>query len=100
VDPVSIEFFIVSTVRLRLLFVFVVLDADLSPRLRAPARVRHHAQNAVDAEPGVPEAGVMSRERSVGHGGGYRASGSASNRESKSDTACRNASCPTCSADQ
>src|SRR4029453_15484725 len=34
------------------------LHTDLSPRLRAPARVQHHAQNAVDAEPGVPEAGV------------------------------------------
>jgi hypothetical protein len=28
------------------------------PRLRAPARVQHHAQDAVDAGPGVPEAGV------------------------------------------
>ena len=26
------------------------------PRLRAPSRVQHHAQDAVDAEPGVPEA--------------------------------------------
>ena len=34
------------------------LDPDLRPRLRAPARGEHHAQNAVDAEPGVPEAGV------------------------------------------
>ena len=34
------------------------LEPDLSPRLRAPARVQHHAQDAVDAEPGVPEAGV------------------------------------------
>src|SRR6266566_6283285 len=34
------------------------LDPDLSPRLRAPARVQHHTQHAVDAEPGVPEAGV------------------------------------------
>jgi hypothetical protein len=34
------------------------LDPDLSPRLGAPARVQHHAQHAVDAEPGVPEAGV------------------------------------------
>src|SRR5207249_7798775 len=30
------------------------LDPDLSPHLRAPARVQHHAQNAVDPEPGVP----------------------------------------------
>jgi hypothetical protein len=30
----------------------------LSPRLRAPLRVKHHAQDAVDAEPGMPEASV------------------------------------------
>src|SRR5262245_13067082 len=35
------------------------LHADLSPRLRAPSRVQHHAQHAVDAEPRVPEAGVV-----------------------------------------
>src|SRR4029434_2522515 len=35
------------------------LDSDLSPRLRAPACVQHDAQHAVDAEPGVPEAGVL-----------------------------------------
>jgi hypothetical protein len=34
------------------------LNSDLRPRLRAPARLQHHAQNAVDAEPEVPEAGV------------------------------------------
>jgi hypothetical protein len=34
------------------------LDSDLSPRLRAPARVPHHAQDAVDAEPAMLEAGV------------------------------------------
>jgi hypothetical protein len=34
------------------------LDPDHEPRLRAPARVQHHAQDAVDAEPGVPETGV------------------------------------------
>src|SRR5947207_1345636 len=34
------------------------LDPDLRPRLRAPARGQHHAQDAVDAEPGVPETGV------------------------------------------
>jgi len=34
------------------------LDSDLTPRLRAPVRVQHHAQEAVDAEPGVPEASV------------------------------------------
>jgi hypothetical protein len=34
------------------------LDADLSPRLRAPARMQRHAQDAVDGEPGVPEMGV------------------------------------------
>ena len=31
------------------------LDPDLRPRLCAPVRVQHHAQDAVDAEPGVPE---------------------------------------------
>ena len=31
------------------------LDTDLRPRLRAPVRVQHHAQDAIDAEPGVPE---------------------------------------------
>jgi hypothetical protein len=34
------------------------LDPDLGPRLRAPERMEHHAQDAVDPEPGVPEAGV------------------------------------------
>jgi len=34
------------------------LDTDLGPRPRAPASVPHQAQEAVDAEPGVPEAGV------------------------------------------
>jgi hypothetical protein len=34
------------------------LDADVRPRLCAPVRVQHHAQDAVDAEPGVPEASV------------------------------------------
>src|SRR4030095_9640587 len=33
------------------------LDTDDGPRLRAPARVQHHAQQAVDAEPGVSRAG-------------------------------------------
>ena len=37
---------------------FPELDADVLPRLRAPARVQHHAQDAVDTEPRVPEAGV------------------------------------------
>jgi len=32
------------------------LDPDLRPRLRAPPGVQHHAQDAVDAEPRVPEA--------------------------------------------
>jgi hypothetical protein len=32
------------------------LDPDLRPRLRASARAQQHAQDAVDAEPGVPEA--------------------------------------------
>ena len=34
------------------------LDADLRPRLCAPACLQHHAQDAFDAEPGMPEAGV------------------------------------------
>jgi hypothetical protein len=34
------------------------LGLDLRPRLRAPARVQHHAQHTVDAEPGVPRAAV------------------------------------------
>ena len=34
---------------------FRELGLDLRPRLRAPACVEHHAQNAIDAEPGVPE---------------------------------------------
>jgi hypothetical protein len=37
---------------------FAELDHDLRSRLRAPAQVQRHAQDAVDAEPGVPEAGV------------------------------------------
>jgi hypothetical protein len=36
------------------------LGLDLSPRLRAPARVEHHPKDAIDAEPGVPEAEVVS----------------------------------------
>ena len=32
------------------------LGLDLWPRLRTPARLHHHAQDAVDAEPGVPQA--------------------------------------------
>src|SRR4029077_3273009 len=35
------------------------LCLDLRPRLRAPMRVQHHAHNAVDAEPGRPEASVV-----------------------------------------
>ena len=42
------------------------LDPDLSPRLRAPARLQHHAQDAIDAEPGVPEAGVRFAHRPCG----------------------------------
>jgi len=38
------------------------LESDLSPRLRAPVRVEHHAQDAVDAEPEVPEAGLLDRK--------------------------------------
>jgi hypothetical protein len=33
------------------------LDGKVPP-LRAPARLQHPAQHAVDGEPGVPEAGV------------------------------------------
>src|SRR5512138_2126377 len=33
-------------------------SSDRLSSLRAPARVQHHAQDAVAAEPGVPEAGV------------------------------------------
>jgi len=36
----------------------VSLKTSRSPRLRAPVRVQHHAQDAVDAEPGMPEVGV------------------------------------------
>ncbi len=36
------------------------LDSDLRPRLRAPVRVQHHAQDAVDAEPRMPEGGHRS----------------------------------------
>src|SRR2546428_13289399 len=32
------------------------LDPYLRPRLRAPALVQHRAQDAVNAEPGMPEA--------------------------------------------
>jgi hypothetical protein len=38
------------------------LDADLRPGFRAPMLVQHYSEDAVDAEPGVPEAGV-----GVGH---------------------------------
>ena len=34
------------------------LGPELRPRLGAPALVQHRAQDAVDAEPGMPEAGV------------------------------------------
>jgi len=34
------------------------LGFDMWPRLRAPARRQHRAQDAVDAEPGMPEADV------------------------------------------
>src|SRR4029453_18113730 len=37
------------------------LNSDLTPRLRAPPGVQHHAQDAVDAQPRVPEAGVDTR---------------------------------------
>src|SRR6266566_9759459 len=49
------------------------LDPDLRPRLGAPAGVQNHAQDAVDAEPGVPEAGVgvaFAIHLVVGHGAG------------------------------
>src|SRR5690348_6912237 len=34
------------------------LDSNLRPRLRAPTRVQHHAQDAIEAKPGMPKAGV------------------------------------------
>ena len=34
------------------------LGFDLRPRLSTPARLQHHAQDAVDAEPGMSETGV------------------------------------------
>jgi len=37
---------------------FLNSTRTLGPRLRTPARLQHHTQDAVDAEPGVPEAGV------------------------------------------
>jgi len=36
------------------------LDTHDEPRLRAPSRLEHRAQDAVDPEPGVPEVGVLS----------------------------------------
>ena len=42
------------------------LDPNLSQRLSAPARVEHHAQHAVDAEPRVPEAGSRCRSPRMG----------------------------------
>src|SRR5437870_13853137 len=36
--------------------VVIFRGLDLWPRLRAPARLQHHAQDAVDAKPRVPEA--------------------------------------------
>ena len=36
------------------------LDTDNEPRLRAPACVEPHARDAVDAEPGMPEAAAVS----------------------------------------
>jgi hypothetical protein len=35
------------------------LDSDHGPCLRALACLEHHAQDAVDAEPEMPEAGVV-----------------------------------------
>jgi hypothetical protein len=43
------------------------LDPDPRPRLRAPARLQHHAQDAVDAEPGVPEAVVGQAMSNLAH---------------------------------
>ena len=36
------------------------LHADLRPRLRAPPRVQHHAQDAIDAEPGIQRRASVS----------------------------------------
>src|SRR5262245_27893564 len=41
------------------------LDTDDEPRPGAPSRLQYHAQDAVDAEPGVPEAGVGSDHRAA-----------------------------------
>jgi hypothetical protein len=38
---------------------------DLRPWRRAPAHMQHHAQDAVDAEPGVPEAGSRCRSSAL-----------------------------------
>jgi hypothetical protein len=40
------------------------LDSALRPRIRAPARLPYRAQDAVDAEAGVPETGVSQRQSS------------------------------------
>jgi len=36
------------------------LDSDHRPCLRAPARLQHHAQHTIDAEPGVARGGRRS----------------------------------------
>ena len=49
------------------------LGSDLRPRLGAPTRAQHHAQDAVDAKPGMPEALVgvaFSVHLVFGHGVG------------------------------
>src|SRR5438552_16539175 len=43
------------------------LDPHYRPRLRAPSLVQHHPQDAVDAEPGVPEAGVGQAMNNLAH---------------------------------
>jgi hypothetical protein len=45
------------------------LGLHLRPRLRAPACVEHCAEQAIDAEPGVPEAGVGVVHLPLAHAG-------------------------------
>jgi hypothetical protein len=57
------------------------LDPDLRPRPRTPARLQHPAQDAVDAEPGVPEAGRRCRSFPLGLRGARMLSNSRRQRQ-------------------